>query len=300
MVTRFNPPPGWPVAPEWSPTPDWQPDPQWPPAPQGWQFWLDDRSDTATDEDGTGHPAEPGSRLSRHRVLVVATAGSLVVVAIVAAIVAVVLPVSHDGHAIHELPVTDGPPSGTVRPDWPSPQAAHVDFRAWTAFGGIDAQFGDDGRSVVLDTHDTTDTWRTKWSGLAQPGPARCDLRMTGRVRDISHSDGVAGGFGIGLATLAPGDPTTAALDGTAIQFDFGQQGFRTADYPSDTDHGLQPGWLDHDWHDIEIAIDANAHALSVDGQQVSSVATGARCGSPVIRVWAGSAEFADFSFVVD
>lgn len=296
----FNPPPGWPVPPGWSPTPDWQPDPQWPPAPQGWQFWSDDRSDTETREDATGHPAEPRSWLSRHRILVFSTAGSLVAVAIVAAIVAVVLPVSEDGRPIRELPVTVGLPPGTVRPDWPSPQSVHVDFRSWAVFGGIDAQFGDDGRSVVLDTHDTTDTWRTKWSGLVQPGPARCDLRMTGRVRDISHSDGVAGGFGIGLAMLAPGDPTTAALDGTAIQFDFGQQGFRTADYPSDTDHGLQPGRLDHEWHDIEIAIDANAHTLSVDGLPVSSVATGARCGNPVIRVWAGSAEFADFSFVSD
>jgi hypothetical protein len=39
-MTRFNPPPGWPVPPGWTPTPDWKPDPSWAPAPPGWQFWL--------------------------------------------------------------------------------------------------------------------------------------------------------------------------------------------------------------------------------------------------------------------
>lgn len=39
-MTRFNPPPGWPVPAEWTPTPDWKPDPSWPPAPPGWRFWL--------------------------------------------------------------------------------------------------------------------------------------------------------------------------------------------------------------------------------------------------------------------
>ncbi|ART68258.1 hypothetical protein BTO20_06370 [Mycobacterium dioxanotrophicus] len=291
-MTRFNPPPGWPVPPGWSPTPDWQPDPQWPPAPPGWQFWVD----TPADAEKRTTPTSMPSGSHRWLVPVIVSLALCATVALVVVVVAV-LPHRRDAGTV-------SPPTGsaqpTFMPDWPAPKSLRVDFRTWTAFGGIDTQFGDDGRSVVLDTHDTTDTWRTKWSGLAQPGPARCDLRMTGRVRDISHSDGVAGGFGIGLATLTPGDPATAALDGTAIQFDFGQQGFRTADYPGDTDHGLQPGRLDHDWHNVEIAIDANAHTLSIDGLQVSSVATGARCGNPVIRVWAGAAEFADFSFVVD
>lgn len=288
---RFNPPPGWPVPPGWSPAPDWQPDPQWPLAPEGWQFWVDTPAGSET-----AAPPSPNGRPHRWRLPIIVLLALGATVALVLVVVAV-LPHRRDAGTASQPTVA---PQPTFRPDWPSPRALHVDFRTWTAFGGIDARFGDDGRSVVLDTHDTTDTWRTKWAGVIQPGPARCDLRMTGRVRDISHSDGVAGGFGIGLATLAPGDPSTAALDGTAIQFDFGQQGFRTADYPGDTDHGLQPGRLDHEWHDIEIAVDADAHTLSVDGLQVSSVATGARCGTPVIRVWAGSAEFADFSFVVD
>jgi len=41
-----------------------------------------------------------------------------------------------------------------------------VDFHAWQPFGGIDAQVSGDGRSVVLDTHDTTQNWKTVWSGL--------------------------------------------------------------------------------------------------------------------------------------
>jgi hypothetical protein len=292
--TRFNVPPGWPVPQGWSPPPDWQPDPAWPPAPPGWVFWTDAPARADERADQAADPPAVVSWLSRRWKLVTALVVAMAVAAVVAAVLTVVLPRVGGPTSIRTLPYT-GP---TIRPDWPGPAALYVDFRTWTAFGGIDAQFGSDGTSVTLDTHDTTDTWRTKWSGLIQPGPTRCDLRMTGRVRDISHAQGVPGGFGIGLATVTPGDPASAQLDGTAIQFDYGQQGFRTALYPSDGDSGLQPGSLDHGWHDIEITIDAHTHTLSVDGHRASSVPTGGRCGNPVIRIWAGSAEFADFSFV--
>lgn len=293
---RFNPPPGWPVPPDWSPTPEWQPDPAWPPAPPGWVFWTDTPVPAIERVAPAADPPVVVSWLSRHWKFVTGFVVATAVVAVVAAVLTVVA--STGGPTgIRTLPYTV--PGPTIRPDWPSPTARYVDFRSWAAFGGVDARFSADGTTATLDTHDTTDTWRTKWSGLIQPGPARCDLHMTGRVRDISHDDGVPGGFGIGLATLAPGDPTTAELTGSAIQFDFGQQGFRTAIYPGDADSGLAPAPLDHDWHDIEITVDAATHTLFVDGHVVSSVPTGARCGNPVIRVWAGSAEFADFSFVV-
>ena len=79
-----------------------------------------------------------------------------------------------------------------------------TDFNSWIRFGGIDATLSDNGQTVRLDTHDTVDTWTTKWSGLIrEAAPTACSLRgSTGRVRDISHSPGVAGGYGIGIANV--------------------------------------------------------------------------------------------------
>ncbi|QOR71720.1 hypothetical protein IM660_05430 [Ruania alkalisoli] len=48
MTQRFNPPPGWQVPSGFVPTPGWQPDPSWPAAPAGWNFWVDDATDSAT------------------------------------------------------------------------------------------------------------------------------------------------------------------------------------------------------------------------------------------------------------
>ncbi|WP_396910883.1 hypothetical protein [Mycolicibacterium sp.] len=276
-MAAFNPPPGWPVPRGWSPPPEWSPDPSWPPAPPGWVFWADDA------------PQATVKRRRRWKIPLIAGGAVTLAVAVVVGILQV-LPRKSP-------PTPASGPSWTIRPDWPSPRAADVDFQTWSVFGGVDARFGDQGRSVVLDTHDTTETWRTKWSGLIQPGPSRCDLAFTGRVRGLSHSVGVPGGFGIGLAVLGAGDPANAELTGTAIQFDFGVRGFRTAVYPDDTDHGVVPGQLDNSWHHVAVAIDSGRHTLTVDGHTVVDVNVGGRCGNPVLRVWAGSAEFADFSF---
>ena len=133
---------------------------------------------------------------------------------------------------------------------------------------------------------------------MVSPLTTTCAARIAGRVRDASHTSGTPGGFGfaIGLGTLNSGDPDDATLSGTAIQFDFGQQGFRTAIYPSDSDYGLAPAALDHQWHDIEVTVDTNSHTLIVDGQTVAQTQAGGQCGHPLVRVWAGSAEFANFT----
>ncbi len=57
-MTRFNPPPTWPVAPDFTPASDWQPDPAWPAAPPGWRFWIED---TAAAEAETEPEHEPVS-----------------------------------------------------------------------------------------------------------------------------------------------------------------------------------------------------------------------------------------------
>ena len=185
------------------------------------------------------------------------------------------------------------PPTGWYPPSYQTP--LYIDFTSWNRFGGIDAGYGNNGQSVLLDTNDTTDTWSTKWSGLISPKTTTCAARIVGRVRDVSHVPGVPGGFGIGLATLS-GDAPDATLTGTAIQFDFGMQGFRTAIYPSDSDHGFEPATLDREWHDVEVVIDQTSHTLTLDGRVVAATQAAGQCGSPVIRVWAGSAEFADFT----
>ncbi|WP_157516761.1 hypothetical protein [Mycobacterium sp. MS1601] len=180
----------------------------------------------------------------------------------------------------------------------PRPEPAITDFRTWTQFGGVDASLSGSGATVTLDTHDSVQTWRTKWSGATIVRPRGCELHLTGRVRDISHSTGVSGGFGIGLAELnaQTGD---SELLGAAVQFDFGFGGYRLTEYPSDADAGVIPAHLDNGWHVIDLTIDAAGNVeMDLDGHPVIRSAMPPVCGAPTIRVWAGAAEFADF--VVD
>jgi hypothetical protein len=103
----------------------------------------------------------------------------------------------------HQRPSGAGPanangPTRTLPSSSPDTAAA---LNGWEQFGGIDAHPGSGGNTVVLDTHNTTETWTTKWSGLIAPGESACTLHFSARVRDISHTSGVPGGYGIGLAT---------------------------------------------------------------------------------------------------
>lgn len=228
----------------------------------------------------------------------------MLVVVIVAAVVgSFVLMRPPPATRIALTPMTNdanSPQSGgysSITPDWPTRGANFVDFSSWSSFGGVDAQFTDNGRTAFLNTHDTTDTWHTKWSGLIQEGEPLCAFRLTGRVRDASHTVGVPGGLGIGTAELGSGDPAEASLTGSAIQFDFGQNGYRLAVYPSDNDNGLVPAALDNQWHDIDLTVDDKASTLLVDGRLAAKALSPGQCGHPVIRVWAGAAEFTGFRF---
>jgi hypothetical protein len=178
----------------------------------------------------------------------------------------------------------------------PTPHDA-MSINGWNQFGGIDAHPGPSGDTVILDTHNTTDTLTTKWSGLIAPAESACTLHVSTRVRDISHTSGVPGGYGIGLATTKEDPPGQVTLNGTAIQYDFGQQGYRTAIYPGDSAFGLAPAPLDHDWHTIEVSFDAQGVASeTVDGKVMVHQFIDKICGQPVIRVWAGAVEFGDIS----
>ncbi len=292
---RFNAPPKWPVPRGWSPPPNWEPPPSWPPAPAGWTFWVDE---PAAD---IGGPAPDSQRrrwwhLSKGSAIAIAATTTLLAVVVVF-VIANAQPV---GIKLQPYTATVTPTANGGTPTWVDPgwgtTPSHIDFADWTRFGGIDASPGDGGESVRLDTHDTTDTWRTKWSGLISPKTTACSVRVVGRVRDISHTSGVSGGFSIGMGTLAPGSVDDAELAGAAIQFDFGQRGYRSAVYPSDTDNGLVPAALDHEWHQVELVMAADSHTLAVDGQTVVTAPAGRQCGQPFIRVWAGTAEFADFT----
>jgi hypothetical protein len=177
------------------------------------------------------------------------------------------------------------------------PVVSAVDFRSWQAFGGIDAKYSDDGRSVVLDTHNTTENWTAAWSGLIAPGPPQCSTHITGSARDISHTTSVAGGFGIGLTTLQTDASGQEASYGSAVQYDFGLNGYFAVAYPTAESYGLVPAPLDHEWHEFDIAIDENGWITAdFDGKTVVRAKGAAVCGTPTIRVWAGSAEFRDFS----
>ncbi|MGE0214226.1 hypothetical protein [Mycolicibacterium sp.] len=298
----FNPPPNWPeFPPGWTPPPDWSPHPAWPPAPPGWQFWTPDEPPVTPGPPAPPVPAEPtppgGGRISPY------LAGA-------AAFAAVVLIGGGAFAAWHftSRPASDAPPrpdsaaastpasertpveSLTFVPQHP----ALTDFATWLPFGGIDADVSADGLAVVLDTHDTTDTWTTKWSGIAMPGPASCSLSIAGRVRDISHATGVPGGYGLGLATV-DGSAGSEVLTGSALQYDFGQQGFRLARYPDDSDTGLIPAPVDNEWHTFLLRIEQSGSVtFKLDGVAVVDDRLEPACGQPVIRVWAGAAEFAD------
>jgi len=292
---RFNRPPTWPELPDdWEPGPEWEPPSSWPPAPAGWTFWVDDEE--------ASRPAitdvETMDAKDRRRLPPLLVAGAAII-GVAAVALVVIFATGAPGTRIQTLPHTETIAPDAAAPGWRSPSywtPLYIDFASWTVFGGIDADIRDDGESVVLHTHDTTETWRTKWSGLISPLTTTCAARIVGQVRDVSHELGVPGGFSIGLGTLEPGDPKDAELTGTAIQFDFGQRGFRTALYPTDSDHGLVTAHLDQRWHQIEVIIDAETHTLIVDGQEMAKTQTGGQCGHPFIRVWAGSAEFADFT----
>jgi len=170
-----------------------------------------------------------------------------------------------------------------------------ADLRQWQTFGGIDAALSADGTSVLLDTHDTTDTWATKWSGLIAPGESRCTVHFHARVRDRTHSSGLPGGYGVGLGSLDTPDEPMPTLDGWGLQYDFGQQGYRTALYPSDGDTGLVSATLDHEWHEIDLLADEFGELTeTVDGTAFVRQRTPGGCGHPVIRVWAGAVEFAN------
>lgn len=305
---RFNPPPGWPIEPGWSPPPEWEPDPAWPSAPPGWQFWVEGvpEADEHHCEDSDARPSCK-ARESKHRtsIAIIGAAAAAVVLATAVSLFAFARPEPSSKGQVSPHAGTAAPSNGAqaptpgptrqVIPDWPTPGSDFANLSTWIAFGGIDTQYSNNGRSVILDTHDTTDTWRTKWSGLIQPGPPMCSMHLTGRVRDITHAVGTPGGFAVGLATIDSGDPTDTTLSGSAIQLDFGQSGYRAAMYPSDGDRGLTLGVLDHEWHDIEVVVTADMLTLSVDHRLVSRTTMATACGQPVIRVWAGAAEFSDF-----
>lgn len=193
--------------------------------------------------------------------------------------------------------VEHGSSSTGVAPGWPpySPEP-FLDFEAWQAFGAANAEFNDNGRTAVLDTHDTTETGHTTWSGLISTRTTACAVRIVGRVRDLTHDAGQAGGFAIGLGELAPDALTHAALTGSAVQYDFPAGGFQAAVYPAGTVHGTGPDVLNEGWHDVDVTIDSRSHTVVVDGTPTLHTATRGGCGRPFIRVWAGATEFADFT----
>ena len=61
MTTKgltFNPPPGWPKPPAgWVPPKGWAPDPKWPPVPPGWQLWISDVAQPASELPPVAAPA---------------------------------------------------------------------------------------------------------------------------------------------------------------------------------------------------------------------------------------------------
>lgn len=223
-------------------------------------------------------------------------------VGVIAAVLSVVVPIwiwradnAGRGPGPTSKPPTSiaDPPIDTTQPQTPI-QFGNIDFASWEPFGGIDAQPSADGRAVRLDTHDTVATWTTKWSGLIAPGATPiCAMQMVGQVRDLSHSMGVQGGFGLGLGTLSA---TKTELSGTAVQFDYGWKAFLTVDYPVDRATEVASANLDNERHAIDLQIGADgATTLQVDGATALQAKGTPVCGYPVIRVWGGAAEFSDF-----
>ncbi len=235
---------------------------------------------------GAPPPAEPGNARVLRIALIVACS------VVMAAAAAIAIAVAIRPHRTAAGSDSAGGASSTS----PTPQDA-MSLNGWNQFGGIDAHAGPSGDTVVLDTHNTTANWATKWSGLIAPAEPSCTLHVSTRVRDLSHTLGVPGGYGIGLVTTTEDPPGQVILNGTAIQYDFGEQGYRTAIYPQDSAFGLASAALDHDWHTIEVSFDAQGVASeSVDGKLVVRQQIDKLCGKPVIRVWAGAVEFGDIS----
>ena len=108
------------------------------------------------------------------------------------------------------------------------------------------------------------------WSGLIAPGPPQCSTHIIGSARDISHSPGVAGGFGIGLTNLQKDESGQQASFGSVVQYDFGLNGYFAVAYPTAEAYNLVAAPLDHDWHKLDITIDAQGWITAeVDGKQL-------------------------------
>lgn len=90
MANRYNPPPGWLVpGAGWRPPWDWVPDAAWPPAPIGWQFWIEDDAEAASDQASVPTTVlhllpEPIRRVRRWYGGLVVVAGLIGIVAITA------------------------------------------------------------------------------------------------------------------------------------------------------------------------------------------------------------------------
>jgi hypothetical protein len=322
---QFNPPPGWPVPPGFRPSGGWLPDPHWPPAPPGWQFWTVDEVDApalnipppsrSRGFNAAAIPDTQGRRKFVTTTRLLAGMAMLAVIGLVASLMMQTTPEPEPAMPPPEPgPVLQGvpdeawahmPTGGWVSPPGPLPSMMTPppvpiegnNLNRWQVFGGVDARFGADNTSVMLDTHDTTDTWKTKWSGIIAPEGPRCAVRhIHVRVRDLSHHLGVPGGYGIGLARLQDSRSKNPELDGWAVQYDFGQTGYRIAVYPDDSDVGLVSAQLDHAWHTVDLVDDTDGQVVeSVDGATVVQRERPGTCdGQPVFRVWAGAAEFRD------
>jgi hypothetical protein len=248
---------------------------------------------------GKGYAATPtpppGPPDKRTLTIALILTGAAIFVAVVVVVAAVAYRAGHADN--HERSGGGGGPatSAAITPSSSSPGHTATELTDWRQIGGIDAHPGSSAAAIVLDTHDTTTTWTTKWSGLIEPTGSVCTLHFSGRIRDITHSLGVPGGYGIGLATTQEDPSNRPTLYGSAVQYDFGQGGYRTAIYPDDNAFGLVPASLDHDWHDIEVVVDSAGFMTEVvDGKAVVHQSATRICGQPVIRVWAGAVEFAD------
>jgi hypothetical protein len=167
----------------------------------------------------------------------------------------------------------DGPPGGRLTAD------------SWTIFGGIAKQVGSDGTTIRIDTHDTTQNWHTKWSGLVASGLPGCGWKISGRVHDLSHRIGEPGGLGIGLASF----DSAEVPSGTAAQFDYGFSGYRATDYPSDSTLQQVQETLDNEWHEFDVVVGTDGRLkATIDDRPVLDAQGKTVCCYPMIRIWAG------------
>src|SRR5262249_45494610 len=157
---------------------DWTPDPSWPQAPPGWQFWLSDEpeddvvtyAESPAEADTPDRPPRRWWHRSKGTIAGIVAFNAVVAIGLVVLFMVPRPLTRRTMPETHDLPptVNDSAPTG-ADPGWRDPgwgtTPLYIDFAAWTRFGGIDATVSDGGKTVRLDTHDTTDTWRTKWSG---------------------------------------------------------------------------------------------------------------------------------------